>query len=59
MNKFAKRIGILNTTYNYKQGISLCANTEVCYMKIIKKKEKPRKSMGRSLALRRSTNRHK
>lgn len=57
MNKFVKRIGFL-TTFDYSRGIKICANSEVCHIKRNKEKvNKPRKSMGRSLALRRSTNR--
>lgn len=58
MNKFVRRIGFLNTTFDYARGIKICANSEICHIKRNKEKiNKPRKSMGRSLALRRSTNR--
>lgn len=58
MSKFVKKIGHLNTTYDYQTGITLCANTETCYIKRKKDKViKPRSSKGRSLVLRRSTKR--
>lgn len=60
MSRFITRIGPLNTTLDYAKGIKLCANTEKCYVKRPKERiAKPRKSMGRRLVLRRSTNRRK
>lgn len=60
MDKFITEIGLITTTFDYNKGIKLYANSAICYFKRPKRRvAKPRKSMGRSLALRRSTNRHK
>lgn len=58
MKRFVTRIGVFNTTFDYSQGIKL-SDSEVSYIKPKKDIVKPRKSMGRSLVLRRSTKRHK
>lgn len=60
MSKFIKNIGLLNTTFDYARGIKICANSGISYIKPKKEIVKPtRESKGRSLALRRSTKRHK
>lgn len=59
MKRFIKRIGLLNTTFDYSRGIKICANSGVSYIKPKKDIVKPRKSMRRGLVLRRSTKRHK
>lgn len=60
MSKFIKRFGLLNTTFDYSEGIKICATTEICHIKRKNKSNvKPRSGMGRSLVLRRSTKRHK